>query len=96
MFQKLRYFLFKTKTAKWIKDIRTYAANQKLYKVYPPIKEDDKESNYVIVSKSHICIETYGFLADKNGGVTSWMELGMSKKGEHSHRERLSPPLVTK
>ena len=77
------------RTATFIMDVERaeVRGDQRLYKVDPPMVDDDGESHeYVVVSAvTGWFEETYIFPADENGRITDWGELEGSTGGIYDH-----------
>jgi len=73
--------------AEFIKDLEGWNGHAKLYRVTPPVKYDDGESDHVAVSavNSAWANETYIFPTDQDGKVKDWGELPGSQRGNVSH-----------
>lgn len=86
-----------TKTAVFIKYAEGMRGDARLYKLDPPIVEEDYEGTidvyeYVIVSATTVDFsgpETYIFGANENGEVISWTELDGSFRGGLDHTQAL-------
>jgi len=89
------------KEAKFIKKLKDYRGDARLYKVNEPVEFDRdyvlekfiKKTSYIIVSATNVMFngpETYIFPADKKGNVISWTELEGSRKGTLSHNKVLT------
>lgn len=76
----------------FVKDIKGFTGDARLYKLNPPIEYDGESHKYVIVSATNAMFsgpETYIFPADKKGKIINWGELPGSFQGECNHREAL-------
>lgn len=86
------------KTATFVKDIRGFQGDARLYKLSEPLitenydYDNDKQKtvgyNYVVVSAAIVPYsgpETYIFGADKSGNVLSWTDLDGSFRGGLDH-----------
>lgn len=80
-------------TAHLIKsNLPRYDGDAALYRVDPPMADDDGTTEYVVVSAANVPPsgpETYIFAADEDGEVTSWGELYGSFRGGLDHAEAL-------
>jgi hypothetical protein len=75
------------KTATYIKDMKKWQADAKLFQLSHPLEGHD----YVVVSAISVfgMPETYIFGANSRGTVDDWTELDGSMKGELSHSKAL-------
>lgn len=89
-----------TKTATFIKAIDGFRGEARLYRMTPPLQEEDWDGEietheFVIVSAimgafDTMRDETYIFPADSEGNITSWLELDGSFQGEMDHVQALT------
>lgn len=83
-----------TKTAKFVREIVSKRAVQRIYRVDPPVAFADdpsRSSRYVLVSATVVPItgpETLAFPCDKDGYVLSWIDV-FGRCGTLSHEQVL-------
>ena len=78
--------------AKYIKDTGNNRADAALYQLDPPIKNDERSFEFVVVSATTVSgvPETYIFGADDAGEIVLWSELDGSQKGTLQHHVALA------
>jgi hypothetical protein len=70
-----------------------YRGVARVYRMNPPIKEDETEYEYVLISKIRAPFtgpETYMFPCTKEGTIIQWREMDASRHGEWTHEQILA------
>lgn len=83
-----------SKTATFIKKLKGFTGDARLYRVDPPMKdEDNNDTDHVVVSATVAPFsgpETYIFASGGNGEIASWLELEGSFQGALDHEGALA------
>ena len=76
---------------RFIGNLSGWKGDARLFAVNPPVKYDDKETSFVIVSGVYVIgkPETYIFPADESGECLSFVEMDGSFKGAIDHEKAL-------
>ncbi len=79
-------------TATFIKSLPEWRGDARLYKLDPPMEDDGRKHEHVVVSAVSVFgePETYIFPANQDGAVTDFGELPGSEKGSLNHESALS------
>lgn len=81
-------------TALFTKQLTEFQGDARLYKLHPPMKEEDVNEliEYVVVSAIVAMFtgpETYIFQSNQTGEITNWSELSGSHRGRLDHAAAL-------